>query len=120
MPPHPQEFARRTGHRFNIIVKSLPTREYEAIPMEALHERLSKRGYREGLDQLAVDVGALVRRGEVAFSLMGGAAAYWVTERGLFEARKRTALIKLHNAEISEGDLLELERLARKGRPRRE
>jgi len=120
MSPHSEEFVRRTGHRFNIIVTTLPTSEDEAIPMEALHERLVQRGYREGIDQLAVDIGALVKRGEVSFSLMSGAAVYWVMEKGLLEARKRAALIKLHNMEISEEDLVELERLARKGKPRLE
>jgi hypothetical protein len=120
MSPHSQEFARRTGHRFNIIVKTLPTSEDEAIPMEVLHGKLLKRGYREGIDQLAVDVGALVKRGEVSFSLMSGTAVYWVMEKGLFEARKRAALIRLHNMEISEENLAELERLVKKGKPRLE
>lgn len=118
MSPHSEEFVRRTGHRFNIIVKTLPTSEDEAIPMETLHGKLVQRGYKEGIDQLAVDVGALVKRGEVSFSLMSGAAVYWVMEKGLLEVRKRAALIRLHNMEISEEDLVELERLARKGKPR--
>lgn len=118
--PHREEFARRTGHRFNLIVRTLPASEDEAFPMEALHEKLVRRGYGEGVDQLAVDVGALVKRGEVSFSLMSGAAVYWATAKGLFEARKRSALIRLHNVEISEEDLAALERLARKGKARLE
>lgn len=120
MSPYSEEFVRRSGHRFNIIVKTLSTSEDEAIPMETLHQKLVQRGYREGIDQLAVDVGALVKRGEVSFSLMSGSAVYWATAKGLFEVRKRAALIRLHNLEISEEDLAELERLARKGKPRLE
>ncbi len=116
MPEHSKEFAGRTGHRFNMIIKTLPTTEEEALPMEALHRELRDRGYAGGIDQLAVDVGALVRRGEVSFSLMSGAAVYWATEKGLFETRKRAALIRLHNVEITEEDLVKLERLARRGR----
>ncbi len=47
---------------------------------------------------------------------MSGAAVYWATEKGMFETRKRAALIRLHNVEITEEDLVELERLARRGR----
>lgn len=115
-----EEHARRAGHRFNIIVKALPGNEDEALPMESIQALLAKRGYGGDLDGLAVDIGALVKRGEVAFSLMSGAAVYWVTERGRFEARKRIALMKLHNADISEEELAELERLARRGKGRME
>jgi hypothetical protein len=112
------EHARRTGHRFNIIVKALPTSEDEALPMESIHGLLAKRGYGGSIDELSMDIGALVKRGEVTFSLMSGAAVYWTTERGLLETRKRVALMKLHNADISEEDLIELERLAKRGKTR--
>jgi hypothetical protein len=108
------EHARRAGHRFNIIVKTIPKNEDEALPMESIHALVIKRGYGSGIDELAMDIGALVKRGEVSFSLMSGAAVYWATEKGLFEARKRVALMKLHNADISENDLVELERLAKR------
>lgn len=111
-----EEFSRRTGHRFNLIIRALPKSEPQAVPMDNLLENLSKFGYKESLDQLAVDVSALVKRGEVAFSLVSGKAVYWVLEKGLFETRKRTALIKLHNIELTEEDLKALEGLAQKGR----
>jgi hypothetical protein len=111
-----EEFVRRSGHRFNLIIRALPKSETEAISMDILFEKLSKFGYKESLDQLAVDISALVRRGEVAFSLVSGKAMYWALEKGLFETRKRTALIKLHNMELTEEDLKALEGLAQKGR----
>lgn len=111
-----EEFGRRTGHCFNLIIRTLPKSEPEAVPMDILLEKLSKFGYKESLDQLAVDVSALIKRGEVAFSLVSGKAVYWVLEKGLFETRKRTALIKLHNMELIEEDLKTLEGLTQKGR----
>jgi len=110
------EHARRAGHRFNIIVKALPKSEDEALPMESIQALLAKRGYGGGIDELAMDIGALVKRGEVSFSLMSGSAVYWATAKGIFEARKRAALMKLHNADISEEDLIGLERLAKRGK----
>jgi len=115
-----EEFRRRTGHRFNQIIRALPKSESEAVPMGILLEKLSKIGYKESLDQLAVDVSALVKRGEVAFSLVSGKAVYWVLGKGMFETRKRTALIKLHNMEITEEDLKALEGLAQIGREKLE
>jgi hypothetical protein len=115
-----EEHARRAGHRFNVIVKALPTSEDDALPMESVHSLLAKRGYGGDIDELATDIGALVKRSEVNFSLMSGAAVYWATDKGRFEARKRVALMKLHNADISEEDLLELERLAKRRRAQME
>ena len=114
-----EEFIRRSGHRFNLIVRSLPQDEASAIPMDALLEKLGKIGYKENLDQLAIDVGALVKRGELSFSIVAGRAVYWALGTGLFETRKRSALIKLHNIELTEEDLKVLEGLAQKSRPRR-
>lgn len=114
------EHAKRAGHRFNIIVRALPTTEDEALPIGSLHSLLSRRGYGGGIDELAVDIGALVKRGEVTFSLMSGTAVYWATEKGRFESRKRVALMKLHNADISEEDLVELERLAKRAKAQME
>lgn len=110
------EHASRTGHRFNVIMKALPTSEDEALPMGSIHALLAKRGYGGDIDELSMDIGALVKRGEVTFSLMSGAAVYWATDKGRFESRKRVALMKLHNADISEEDLAELERLAKRGK----
>jgi hypothetical protein len=111
-----EEFTRRSGHRFNLIIRALPKNETEAVSMGTLFEKLSKFGYKESLDQLAVDVSALVRRREVAFSLVSGKAEYWALDKGLFETRKRTALIKLHNMELTEEDLKVLEGLTQKGK----
>jgi hypothetical protein len=116
--PH-EEFTRRTGHRFNLIVKSLPLDEASAIPMDVLLDKLKKLGYKEGLDQLAVDVGALIKRGELSFSIVAGRAVYWALVKGLLETRKRSALIKLHNMDLTEEDLRVLEGLAQKSRLRR-
>ncbi|MBM5805272.1 MAG: hypothetical protein FJZ49_04315 [Candidatus Verstraetearchaeota archaeon] len=111
-----EEFIRRSGHRFNLIVKSLPRDESSAIPMDILLEKLKRLGYKEDLDQLAVDVGALVKRGELSFSIVGGRAVYWALEKGIFETRKRSALIKLHNMDLTEEDLEVLEGLAHKSK----
>ena len=109
------EFSGRTGHRFNLIIKALPRSETEAVPLDLLLKRLERLGYMGELDQLALDVSNLVQRSEVAFTLAEGHAVYWALERGLFETRKRAALIKLHNIEMTEEDLKVLESLARKG-----
>ena len=116
MPNHPNEFAQRTGHRFNLIIKSLPTDSSNAISIESLLEKLKRLGYSEGLEQLLVDVGALSTRGEVATSTAGGNAVYWTTDKGRFETRKRTALIKLHNMDLTEEDVRALEDIAQKRR----
>jgi len=118
MSQHGNEFVRRSGHRFNVIIRSLPMSENKAVPMGALHEKLLLGGYRKNIDQLTTDVGALVKRGEVASGLMGSTAVYWATDKAALETRKRLALIRLHNVEISEADLVELERLLKKDRPR--
>ncbi|MDD1764437.1 MAG: hypothetical protein LUQ46_00285 [Candidatus Methanomethyliaceae archaeon] len=114
-----EEFIRRSGHRFNLIVRSLPQDEASAIPMDALLEKVAKIGYKENLDQLAIDVGALVKRGELSFSIIANKAVYWALGKGLFETRKRSALIRLHNLELTEDDLKVLEGLALKRRPGR-
>ena len=111
-----EEFVRRSGHRFNLIVRSLPQDEAYAIPMDVLLEKLRKLGYKEDLDQLAIDVGALVKRGELSFSIVAGRAVYWALGKGLLESRKRALLIKLHNMDLTEEDLKVLERLAHKGK----
>lgn len=120
MPNPSDEFQRRTGHRFNLIIKSLPAAESNAITMDMLFERLKKIGYLESPDQLSVDVSALIKRKEIAQSASGEGALYWVLEKGLFEIRKRKALIKIHNMELSEDDLKALEAIAHINRPRLE
>jgi hypothetical protein len=116
MPNPSDEFQRRTGHRFNLIIKSLPSSESEAITLDALQARLKKIGYLETSEQLAVDVAALIRRKEVSQATSGQNPVFWVLAKGLFEIRKRKALIMLHNSDISEDDLKELEAIAHRKR----
>ena len=113
-----EEFARRTGHRFNVIIKSLPTDQPSAMLAGALFEKLQKFGYKERLDQLNTDLYALIERKEIGSSSVEGKTTYWVLPHGLFETRKRSALIKLHNMDISEEELKSLERIARIGSPK--
>jgi hypothetical protein len=110
------EFAQRTGHRFNLIIKSLPTSESGAIGFAALYEKLKKLGYVESQDQLSTDMKALATRGEIMSAGVGGDAKYWASEKGRFEVRKRTALIKLHNMDLTEEDVKLLEEIAQKRR----
>lgn len=114
MPP--SEFARRTGHRFNIVIKSLPSSESNAITMEALSSKLQKIGYSEGEEQLTTDIAALMGRGEVCTCVRDGKTLFWATEKGLLETRKRQLLIKLHNMVLTEEDLKVLESIAQRKR----
>ncbi|MCQ5377646.1 MAG: hypothetical protein NO516_06305 [Candidatus Methanomethylicia archaeon] len=111
-----EEHARRAGHRFNLIVRALPQDPSSGMTVDELLARLKRIGYREDFDQLGTDLAVLLERGEISSSLADGRAVYWVLPKGLFEARKRVALIKLHNAEISEEDLQALEEIARRGK----
>ena len=117
MPNQHDEFSRRTGHRFNLIIKSLPAKQSDAVSIEDLHAKLKKLGYVETEDQLVTDVSALMGRNEVSTCGSGSKKLYYTTERGHFETRKRTALIMLHNMEISEEDLKIIENIAHKKKP---
>lgn len=109
-----EEFARRTGHRFNIIIKSLPSDPSSGMTFEDLLPKLQKLGYRESQDQLKIDLSALQNRQEIGSSLINGKTAYVALPKGLFESRKRSTLIKLHNMDITEEELKVLEKIARK------
>ncbi|MGA2573922.1 MAG: hypothetical protein ABSF36_06995 [Candidatus Methanomethylicaceae archaeon] len=111
-----EEFVRRSGHRFNLIIKSLPSAESLAISIEELLERLRKIGYRESPDQLRIDISALIKRKEVAESSLKGKSYYWSLPRGQNELRKRILLIKLHNMELTEEDIAALEKIAKKSK----
>jgi hypothetical protein len=109
-----EEFARRTGHRFNIIIKSLPSEPSSGISFEDLLPKLQKLGYRESQDQLKIGLSALQNRQEIGSSLINGKTAYVALPKGLFESRKRSTLIKLHNIDITEEELKVLEKIALK------
>ena len=109
-----EEFIRRSGHRFNLIIKSLPSAESSAISIEELLKRVKKIGYKESSDQLLIDLSALIKRNEVVESIIKGNSQYWSLPRGLFELRKRVLLIRLHNMELTEEDIAALEKIARK------
>jgi hypothetical protein len=107
-----EEFIRRTGHRFNLIMESLPSEESSAISMNALLDRVKRIGYKEVPEQLSVDVNALIKRKEVATALINGEQLHWKLPKGSFEVRKRRLLIKLHAMELTEEDLAALEKIA--------
>ncbi len=111
------EFQKRAGHRFNLITRSLPKDAASAVQADELLQRLKRLGYPEGIEQLKVDLGALIKRGEISISDAGGKEAYYVLPKGIFETRKRTALIRIHNVDISEEDLELLEQISRRGKP---
>jgi len=111
-----EEFVRRSGHRFNLIIKSLPSTESLAISIEELLERLKIIGYRESIDQLHIDLSALIVRKEIAESSIMNKSYYWSLPRGQNELRKRILLIKLHNMELTEEDLTALEQIIKKSK----
>lgn len=111
-----EEFQKRAGHRFNLIIRSMPKLSSEAITAEALLQKIQRLGYLESLDQLKIDLSALKKRGEVSAAAEDG-DAYYVLPKGIFETRKRTALIRIHNLEICEADLDLLEAISRRGKP---
>jgi hypothetical protein len=113
-----EEFQKRAGHRFNLITRSLPKEPKGAIQLEPLLQKLMRIGYSEGMSQLQVDLGALQKRGEVAAAAASdGKDAYYLLPKGVYESRKRIALIRLHNVEVSEADLELLEQISRRGKP---
>ena len=111
-----EEFIRRSGHRFNLIIKSLPSAESSAISIEELLERVKKIGYKESSDQLLIDLSALIKRNEVAESIIKGNSQYRSLPRGLIELRKRILLIRLHTMELTEEDIATLETIVRKSK----
>lgn len=107
----PQSFSGRTGHRFNHIIKSLPDDPSRGITIEELLLKLRATGYRGGIEGLKVDLQELIRRGEVGQSELEGKNVYWCLPRGGLEFRKRSALIRLHNMELSEDEISRLEEI---------
>ncbi len=82
-------------------------------------QKLRRIGYSEDMNQLQIDLGALLKRGEIAVAeaVTDGKNAYYVLPKGIYETRKRTALIRLHNVDVSEADLELLEQISRRGKP---
>jgi len=109
-----EEFVRRSGYRFNLLIRSLPSEESSAIPLETLLTKAKGIGYRETPQQLAVDVSALMRRKEIASAQVNGKTLHWKLPKGQFEVRKRELLIKLHAKELTEDDLETLEKIVQK------
>lgn len=117
MPPplsDPQSFSGRTGHRFNHIIRSLPEDPSGGMTIEELLLKLRATGYRGGIEGLRVDLQELLRRGEVGHSQQEGKNVYWCLPRGKLEFRKRSALIRLHNMELSEDEIRRLEEIVEK------
>ncbi|MEM2125165.1 MAG: hypothetical protein QXX77_08440 [Candidatus Methanosuratincola sp.] len=117
MPPplsDPQSFSGRTGHRFNHIIRSLPEDPSGGMTIEELLLKLRATGYRGGIEGLRVDLQELLRRGEVGQSQQEGKNVYWCLPRGKLEFRKRSALIRLHNMELSEDEIRKLEEIVEK------
>lgn len=117
MPPplsDPQSFSGRTGHRFNHIIRSLPEDPSGGLTIEELLLKLRATGYRGGIEGLRVDLQELLRRGEVGHSQQEGKNVYWCLPRGKLEFRKRSALIRLHNMELSEDEIRRLEEIVEK------
>lgn len=110
----PHGFSGRAGHRFNQIIKNLPEDPSSGITIEELLLRLRSSGYQGGIAGLRVDLQELMRRGEVGSSQKEGRTVYICLQRGRLELRKRSALIKLHNLELSEQDIEVLEEVARR------
>ncbi|MBC7121047.1 MAG: hypothetical protein H5T33_05680 [Candidatus Methanosuratus sp.] len=113
-PSEPPSFSDRTGHRFNHIVKTLPDDPSNGLTIEELLLKLRKTGYRGGIEGLRVDLQELLRRGEVTSFDQDGKLVYWRLPRGRLEYRKRSALIKLHNMELTEEDVRKLEEIVEK------
>lgn len=110
----PQSFSGRTGHRFNHIIRSLPEDPSGGMTIEELLLKLRATGYRGGIEGLRVDLQELLRRGEVGHSQQEGKNVYWCLPRGKLEFRKRSALIRLHNMELSEDEIRRLEEIVEK------
>jgi len=107
------ELRQRTGHRFNIIIKSLPENSDSAITYNELLRRVEAGGYLGGKNELAENLDALERRKEIGvISGSEGIKRYWATKRGKRENRKRVALIMLHTVELTEDEIIALEKMA--------
>ncbi|MEJ5293023.1 MAG: hypothetical protein WHS82_05435 [Candidatus Methanosuratincola sp.] len=110
-PSDPHGFSGRTGHRFNHIIKSLPDDPSDGLTIEELLLKLRATGYRGGIEGLKVDLQELIRRGEVGQSEQEGKNVFWCLQRGRLEFRKRSALIRLHNMELTEDEIRRLEEI---------
>lgn len=111
-----EEFIRRSGHRFNLIIRALPTTENSAISFDELFEKVKKLGYKENPDQFLIDLSALIKRKEIGEVSREGKVHYWAFPRGMKELRKRQLLIRLHNMDLSDEDLDALEKIAKKSK----
>ncbi len=109
------EARQRTGHRFNIIVKNLPEKSEAALTFNELLKMVKTNGYVGGKAVLKENLDALEKRKEIATKAdPDGTKKYYATKRGKTEIRKRIALIKLHIAELSQEDIIVLEKIAEK------
>lgn len=116
MEKHDEEFTRRSGYRFNILIELLPSEESSAIPLETLLGKAKKVGYKETPEQLAVDISALIKRKEVTSAHVNGKTLHWKLPKGQREVRKRGLLIKLHAMDLSDEDLATLEKIVLKSK----
>lgn len=111
------EARQRTGHRFNIIIKNLPEERDTALTFNELLKKVKANGYVGGKAVLEENLGALEKRKEIAVKAdSDGTKKYYATARGKTEFRKRIALIKLHIAELSQEEIIVLEKMAEKSR----
>ncbi len=102
----------RAGHRFNRIIEALPHDALSAIPFEKIYGRLKALGDAPSREHLALDLNVLVARNEISYTtLPNDERVYWALPRGLFESRKRSLLMRLHNMRLTEKELEELERI---------
>lgn len=109
------EVNQRTGHKFNIIIKNLPEKSDAAVAFNELLKQVKVNGYVGGKAELQENLNALERRKEIAAKAdPDGTKKFYVTSRGKAEYRKRIAIIKLHVAELSEDDIVALEKMAEK------
>ena len=107
------EIRQRTGHRFNIIIKNLSEDSNSAITFDELLKRVEAGGYLGGEIELKENLGALEKRKEINVNIESdGTKKYLATKRGKMENRKRIAIIKLHSAELTEEEIITLEKMA--------
>ncbi|WP_309491952.1 hypothetical protein [Candidatus Hecatella orcuttiae] len=109
------EIRQRTGHRFNIVIQSLPEDSEAAMTFEELFRRVKAKEFLGDEAELAENLDALEKRREIGVKTgPDQVKRYWATPRGKLETRKRKALIKLHTQELTENEVAALERMASK------
>lgn len=107
------EIRQRTGHRFNIVIQSLPEDSGASITFEELFRRVKTKEFVGNQDELAENLDALEKRKEIGVKIEPDQTKrYWATARGKLETRKRVALIKLHTQELTEDEVAALEKMA--------